>query len=124
MLINILDNQVMEELAGFEESFDTYLAERGVTARERASVQAEVDAFMRKSDLCMMVKNARDARGLTQQQLATLSRVPQGEISKIERSKGNPTYETIGRLADALGLEVALVPIGTAINFDVKAGQL
>jgi transcriptional regulator with XRE-family HTH domain len=46
----------------------------------------------------------REARGLTQAQLAQMVSANQGTISKIERGSGNPTLDLIQRIAAALGV--------------------
>lgn len=53
---------------------------------------------------------ARKDVTLTQAQLEERSSVLQPEISKIERGVGNPTLETLIKLASALGKKVAFVP--------------
>lgn len=44
---------------------------------------------------------------LTQEQLAERSGLSYKFIGEIERGRGNPTLDTIGRLADALGVAVS-----------------
>lgn len=51
--------------------------------------------------------SARRAAKMTQISLAGLSGVPQSEISRFERGRGNPTLETIGRLLSSLDRQVA-----------------
>lgn len=58
----------------------------------------------------------RTREGLNQTQLAEAAGVPQPEISRIERGVGNPTRETLGRLATALHAHLALVPDEPAIT--------
>lgn len=53
---------------------------------------------------------ARERAGLTQPQLAQRSGVQQADISRIERGLGNPTRDTLIRLADALGMQLVLMP--------------
>ncbi|GAA1883365.1 helix-turn-helix transcriptional regulator [Paeniglutamicibacter psychrophenolicus] len=53
---------------------------------------------------------ARELAGLTQPQLAQRSGVQQADISRIERGLGNPTRDTLIRLADALGMQLVLLP--------------
>ena len=51
----------------------------------------------------MRLKKERKAARLTQAELAKLSRVPQGTISKMERGELLfPTFQTLDRLARAL----------------------
>lgn len=46
--------------------------------------------------------NIREARGLTQRQLADMVGANQATISKIESGTGNPTLSMINRIAKAL----------------------
>lgn len=55
------------------------------------------------------VRRLRKARGLSQAELADLVGVTQGLISKIENGDGNPTLETIMRLAVALRVSPAML---------------
>ena len=54
----------------------------------------------------MMVANtiaeARDKSGLSQKELAKLTGIDQSDISKIERGVGNPSVNTLDRIAKAL----------------------
>jgi DNA-binding XRE family transcriptional regulator len=47
---------------------------------------------------------------LSQVQLAERTGVPQADISRIERGKGNPTLSTIGKILDALQLQLNVHP--------------
>jgi DNA-binding XRE family transcriptional regulator len=47
---------------------------------------------------------------LSQIQLAERAGVPQADISRIERGKGNPTLATIGKILDALQLQLDVRP--------------
>lgn len=59
--------------------------------------------------LGLQFHDAREARGLTQRELADLSGVRQADISRIERGAGNPTEATLQRLATALERRLELV---------------
>jgi DNA-binding XRE family transcriptional regulator len=79
-----------------------------LSARLGAELAAEVDAQVKLGrDLAQM----RGAAALTQEQLAARASVQQAEISRIERGFGNPTRDTLIRLAAAVGARVALVPV-------------
>jgi DNA-binding XRE family transcriptional regulator len=78
------------------------------SARLGAELAAEVDAQVQLGrDLAAM----RAAAALTQGQLAARASVQQAEISRIERGFGNPTRDTLIRLATAVGARVTLVPV-------------
>ena len=53
---------------------------------------------------------ARESAQLSQPQLAKQSGVQQADISRIERGLGNPTRDTLVKLADALGMQLVLQP--------------
>ena len=73
-----------------------------------AELVAEVND---RAELGGALSAARKARSLTQPALSQLTGIQQAEISRIERGVGNPTTTTLLRLADALGLRLALVPL-------------
>ena len=50
------------------------------------------------------LKDAREAAGFTQKRLAEISGVPQTKISQYENGSQIPNYETVARLANALGV--------------------
>lgn len=54
--------------------------------------------------LPLNVWSLREARGMTQQQLAHAAKMKQPRIAEIERGDGNPTLLTISRVAFALGV--------------------
>lgn len=51
----------------------------------------------------------REARGLSLDDVAARSGIDRMAISRIERGMGNPTFNTIGRLAAAVGVRPVLV---------------
>jgi transcriptional regulator with XRE-family HTH domain len=54
-----------------------------------------------------IIKALRQELGLSQQQLAELAGVDKVTLIRIETGRGNPTVETLGKLATALGVEMA-----------------
>jgi transcriptional regulator with XRE-family HTH domain len=50
------------------------------------------------------VKQLRQARRLTQEQLAERAGLSHKFVGEVERGKGNPTLTTLGSLSDALGV--------------------
>lgn len=66
-----------------------------------AEIKAEVDP---PNILALNVVRMRDARGLTQAQLAEALGVAQPRIAEIERGDANPRLITLSRLALALGV--------------------
>lgn len=55
-----------------------------------------------------MIKTARKKRNLTQEQLGELVGVKKAQISRLENSAGNVTFETVMKIFDALGAQLNL----------------
>ena len=55
------------------------------------------------------LKQRRKSLRVTQPELADLAGVHINTLYKIERGQGNPTIETIDRIAAVLGMELQLV---------------
>lgn len=55
-----------------------------------------------------MIKTARKKRKLTQEQLGELVGVKKAQISRLENSAGNVTFETVMRIFNALGAKLNL----------------
>jgi len=62
---------------------------------------------MHYSALISALKARREMLQVTQAQLAALSGVSPRTLKAFESGKGNPTLETLVKLADALGLELS-----------------
>ena len=63
---------------------------------------------MHQEELIKVLKERREALKVTQEHLAELSGVGLRTLKAIESGKGNPTYETLNKLAEVLGLELKL----------------
>lgn len=48
--------------------------------------------------------------GLTQEQFGKLFRLTRRQVSELETGAGNPTVETLNRIARAFGFTVGFVP--------------
>lgn len=55
------------------------------------------------------IKEERTKANLTQERLADAAGIKRSNLSRIETSKYNMTIDTLGRIADALDLEIDLV---------------
>jgi transcriptional regulator with XRE-family HTH domain len=64
--------------------------------------------IMHQEELIKVLKNRREVLKVTQEHLAELSGVGLRTLKSIESGKGNPTIETLTKLADVLGLELKL----------------
>ena len=63
---------------------------------------------MHLDKLITILKGRREMLGVTQEHLAELSGVGLRTLKAIESGKGNPTFETLNKLADTLGMELKL----------------
>jgi y4mF family transcriptional regulator len=63
---------------------------------------------MHFDDLINTIKQRRENLKVNQDDLARLSGVGLRTIKQFESGKGNPTLQTIQKIADVLGLEVCL----------------
>ena len=55
-----------------------------------------------------IIKERREELGVTQEQLADLAEIGLRTLKNIESGKGNPTLQTLQKIADLLGLELTL----------------
>ncbi len=58
--------------------------------------------------LIIIIKQRRVALQVTQESLAQLSGVGLRTLKQFESGKGNPTLQTLQKIADVLGMEVSL----------------
>ena len=54
----------------------------------------------------VIINEARNKRGISQTELARLSGIDQGDISKIEMGLGNPTLKKINKLFEILEIDI------------------
>ena len=54
----------------------------------------------------VLLKRAREEAGIYQTDLAKKTKIDQGDISRIENGKGNPTIKTLQTLFKAVGKEI------------------
>lgn len=57
-------------------------------------------------EMIKYIKTRREMLQVTQEMLAELSGVSPRALKQFESGKGNPTLQTLSKLADALGLEL------------------
>ena len=79
---------------------DKHIGELGTEKREAFENELRIDL------LGKAIKQARQERNLTQEQLGELVGVQKAQISKIENSVKNARFETILKVFDALGAKV------------------
>jgi XRE family transcriptional regulator, regulator of sulfur utilization len=92
-------------------SYEEFLQElENEASDEGPEAVAELNAFRVRYQLARELMEARRQHAYTQQRLAEISGVDQGEISKIETGRANPTVATVTALAAALDSEIHVVP--------------
>lgn len=79
---------------------DKHIGKPGTESREAFENELRIDL------LAQAIKQARQERNLTQEQLGNLVGVQKAQISKIENSVKNARFETILKVFDALGAKV------------------
>ena len=65
-------------------------------------LNAEYNSIEPEFAVVQALLDVRKKKGITQQQLAHLSGIAQGDISKIENGNANPSIKTLQRLAAAM----------------------
>lgn len=65
-----------------------------------------------------IIKEARQAAGLTQMQLAGRLGISQGAVAQLERERANPTFATLERVVRATGhrVELRIAPQPSAVD--------
>lgn len=66
------------------------------------------DIVMEQEEIVTAVRTRRQTLAVTQEYLAELSGVALRTIKEIESGKGNPTFATLSKIADVLGMEIKL----------------
>ena len=67
------------------------------------------------------ISNLRKQKGITLQELAEMTGLTKGYLSKIERSEKAPPYSTVNRIAIALGVDHAW---SSRLDQAIAAGQV
>ena len=70
--------------------------------------RAEWNALEPEYQIIKAMLDGRKAKNITQKELAEITGINQGDISRLENGSANPSLSTIKRLADGLGLTVKL----------------
>src|SRR5690606_15180757 len=87
---------------------DKHIGKRGTEKREAFENELRIDL------LGQAIKQARQERNLTQEQLGELVGVQKAQISKIENSVKNARFETILKVFD---------DVGAKVNFSVELNK-
>lgn len=70
--------------------------------------RAEYEALEPEYQLISAMIRAREEQKVSQRQLAERTGIAQADISRIETGDGNPTLQTLQRLAAGLGMKLRL----------------
>lgn len=82
---------------------DFYEDDDNVSPAERAKIEFEVE-------LIGKLVEAREAKGLTQEQLAEAAGVKQSAIARLESLKAIPQIDTLFKVLTPMGYKLAIVP--------------
>lgn len=91
-----------------EELTDRYIGKEGTVSRNEFENELRLDL------LGQAIKQARQERNMTQEELGELAGVKKAQISKIENSITDARFTTIMKVFDALGAKV---------NFNVEIAK-
>jgi DNA-binding XRE family transcriptional regulator len=86
---------------------DFYSDDANISPAERAKIDFEV-ALIGK------LIEAREAKGLTQAQLAEAAGLTQSAIARLETMKATPQIDTLFKVLTPMGYKLAIVPDETA----------
>ena len=78
--------------------------------------QTEYDALEEEFALAAALIKARKHANLTQEQLAERMKTSQASVARLERTKGNPSLNTLRRYAEATGTRLK-------ITFEASPGK-
>lgn len=84
-----------------EEILDKHIGEKGTPERDR--FEADLHSFL----IGKAIKQARQSKHLTQEELGNLIGVQKAQISRIESGK-NLTFSTISKVFKAMGISAKL----------------
>jgi DNA-binding XRE family transcriptional regulator len=92
------------------QTLDDYIAEQVSADPDFAG---ELAAAQRETEFAFQLARLREARRLTQRELADLAGIKQPQLARIERGQ-TPTLPTLKRLAQALKARIVIEPEGEA----------
>jgi len=87
---------------------DYYMDDENVSPAERAKIEFEVELIGKLIEL-------REAKGLTQKQLAEAAGVKQSAIARLEGLKSTPQIDTLFKVLTPMGYKLAIVPAGGGV---------
>ena len=87
-------------------SFDAHMNE---LARKNPAFRKASQEALAEFPVSTQLAIARREAGLTQEQIARKLKVSQSAVAQVERRDGNPTVQTVEKIASLLGYHLALV---------------
>ena len=85
-----------------------YIARINLKEAVKSENYTQKSNIMHQKSIIETLKMRRNRLQVNQESLALLTGVSLRTIKQLESGKGNPTLETIQKLADVLGLEIRL----------------
>lgn len=80
-----------------------------------------------KYQIAMLMSYYRELCGMTQKEVERKTGITQSDVSKYERGEGNPSLDTINRIAEAFGRKVkidfCIVPDGDSVDASEFSGS-
>lgn len=73
-----------------------------------SELRAEWNASELGFQVAKAIVEGRAAKGITQKELADITGINQGDISKLENGNGNPSLRTLERIAKGLDMRLKL----------------
>lgn len=70
--------------------------------------RAEWDAMEPERQIMRAMLDGREAKAMTQKDLAEATGITQADISRLENGTANPSLRTLKRLADGMGMKLSI----------------
>ena len=88
---------------------DFYNDDQNVSPAERAKIEFEVE-------LIGKLIEAREAKGMTQEQLAEVAGVKQSAVARLESLKATPQIDTLFKMLTPIGYKLTIVPFDDSVH--------
>lgn len=85
-------------------------------ALQNETVRTEYEKLADEFDLMNQLITMRTSAGLTQEELARRIGTAKGNISRLEHGKGNPSWATLKKYANACGYQVKLQTVSDKLS--------
>ncbi len=109
--LNRLDAKDFPPVSAAQRQADQQLHTDGPTdpdlKRQGRRIKSEIASRQRAfADVTMALKEAREAAEMSLQDVSDASGITKANLSLLENGKGNPTIDTLERIAKAIGAEI------------------